>query len=358
MERETARPANTSDRQESIGRVQWEECEGCPHGLTDQGIDIVLVRVKMHQHRFNPARWLHQRRSLMDASTFDALTRRLAGSLSRRKFVAAATALRAAAARPFSFERAGAQAADATGLVQQFYSSINAYQYAEAYALLGAKWHSQQTLATFTAGYAGTAFVQCEASSSKQASGDTHGVNVKLLSWGNDGSITAYTGVYTVGTENGKFMIVAGNNKIGTVSAGTPGLCTVADLTFAFGPWDAGAGSRNGSIVGTNVSAYTCALGGSPRVELTDNAKHTVRSTSESGSAPIAVMIKPGKTASAPLRFSNWCEGTGMPASVKLDLPGDPALANVSSTKNGISFPPCLGTTASAMGVKGWVAGS
>lgn len=294
----------------------------------------------------------------MDALQFDEMTRRFVGTFSRRTFIGAAASLGAAAAFPFTVDHAAAQAADASGLVQQLYSSLNAYQYAEAYALLGATWHSQQSLAKFTAGYAGAAFVQCETASTKQAAGSTHVVNVRLISWGNDGSITGYSGAYTVGTENGKLTIISGDNAIGSVPNGTPGLCTVADLTFAFGPWDAGAGSRNGAIVGTNVSVYTCALGGSPRVELTDVAKQTVRSTSQSGSPPIAVMIKPGNSARAPLRFSNWCGGTGTPASVKVDLPGDPAAANVSSTQNGISFPPCLGSTASAMGVQGWVAGS
>jgi hypothetical protein len=290
----------------------------------------------------------------MDATKFDSLTRIFGRRVSRRAVLQAAAVGGAAVAASASFSRASAQSSPASALVQQLYENIDAYQYAQAYALLGSKWRSQQSLATFTKGYADTAFVQCEPTG-EHASGGVTTVSVKLISWHNDGKIVGYTGSYTVGTENGKLVVLGGNNTPGNPPAGTPPLCKVADLTFAFGPWNAGAGQRMSSIVATNKSQHSCALGGSPRVELTDTAHHTVRSTSEAGSLPLAIMVAPGDSAQAPLRFSNWCGGTGNPASVVVDIPADTAKGTVSFSQNGISYPPCLGQgQAAVLDIKGF----
>jgi hypothetical protein len=290
----------------------------------------------------------------MDATKFDSITRIFGRRVSRRAVLQAAALGGAAVAAPITFSRASANTLPATALVQQFYENINAYQYSQAYALLGSKWHSQQSLATFTKGYADTAFVQYEPTG-EHTSGGVATVSGKLVSWHNDGKIGGYTGSYTVGTESGKLVILSGNNTASNPPVGTPPLCKIADLSFAFGPWDAGAGQRNSSIVATNKTQNSCALGGSPRVELTDTAKHTVRSTSEAGSLPIAIMVAPGDSAKAPLRFSNWCGGTGNPASIVVEVPGDTAKGTVSFSQNGISYPPCLGQgQAASLDIKGF----
>jgi hypothetical protein len=289
----------------------------------------------------------------MDAAKFDSLTRSLGRRVTRRAVLQAAALGGAAVAAPVTFRRASA-ATSAAALVQQLYENIDAYQYGQAYALLGSKWHSQQSLEKFTKGYANTAFVQCEPTG-EHTSGGVTTVNVKLISWHNDGAVVGYTGAYKVGTENGKLLILGGDNTPGNPPAGTPPLCKIADLRFAFGPWNAGAGQRNSSIVATNKSQRSCALGGSPRVELTDTGKHTVRSTSEAGTLPIAIMVSPGDSAHAPLRFSNWCGGTGNPASVVVDIPADTAKGTVSFSQNGISYPPCLGQgQAAVLEIKGF----
>jgi hypothetical protein len=288
----------------------------------------------------------------MDGSTFDWLTRRFAARVSRRGFVAAA----AAAALAGSVGRAeAATASEAESLVRQFYELVDAYQYQQAYALLGSAWHKQQSLQSFTSGYASTAFVQCRTTGA-QASGSSMAVSVELLSWHNDGQIVAYKGSYTVGTEGGKRRILAGHNTRTTVPSGTPPLCKIADLSFGFGAWTGAAGSRIGSITGRNRSQHTCAVGGSPRVTLTASNGAVLTSTSEPGSAAMAVVLKPSDRAQAPLSFSNWCEPTGTPESVRVEVPGDTAKGNVSTSAHGISYPPCNGPGQSAlMAIKGWV---
>jgi hypothetical protein len=238
--------------------------------------------------------------------------------------------------------------------VQQFYENVNAYQYQQAYALLGSKWHSQQSLTNFTNGYANTAFVQCKPTG-EQTSGNSTIVNVKLISWHNDGNIVGYTGHYTVGTENGELLIRGGNNTLTAAPQGTPPLCKISDLDLSFGPWQGAAGSRVGSVAGTNKSDRTCVLGGAPRVTLIDQQGQTLISTSDAGSPPVAIHVAPGEGAGAPLRFANWCGDMGNPSSLTAQVPGDSAKGVVSYQSNGISYPPCLGEgQAALMEIRGW----
>lgn len=281
----------------------------------------------------------------MNGKPFDAMGRAFARRLTRRRVLGLAVE---AAVLPVT---AGRAQTDAPALVRRFYELVDAYQYEQAYGLLGAKWHSQQSLANFTNGYGDTAFVQCT-TTGETASGDTTRVGVKLVAWHNDGGIVGYTGAYTVGSENGRLTILAGNNTFMPVPSGTPPLCTMADLDLAFGPWQGAAGSREGSVVATNRGAATCALGGSPRITLTDTAGAVLVSTSEEGSSPEAVILHPGEQAQAPLRFSNWC---GRTATARAEIPGDTAVGHVSDDAYGIAYPPCNGPgQAAVMGVKGW----
>jgi Domain of unknown function (DUF4232) len=291
----------------------------------------------------------------MNGSAFDSMTRRFATRLSRRHLLSftalgAATALGVRAGH----SEVGAQS-DASTLVQRFYENVDAYQYEQAYALLGSAWHARQSLEDFTNGYSNTAFVQCE-TTGEGASGSSTIVSVELISWHNDGTIVGYTGQYTVGEENGQLLILGGNNAVTAAPEGTPPLCTIDDLSLSFGPWQGAAGSRIGSIVGTNRSTDTCALGGSPRVLLVDQSWNVLISTSEEGSPPVAIYVGAGESAQAPLSFSNWCGDTSNPLLLGAMVPGDSATGEVSEQPNGISYPPCNGPGQSArIAIKGWV---
>jgi len=175
----------------------------------------------------------------MNGKPFDAMGRAFARRLTRRRVLGLAVA---AAVLPVT---AGRAQTDAPALVRRFYELVDAYQYEQAYGLLGAKWHSQQSLANFTNGYGDTAFVQCT-TTGETASGDTTRVGVEFVAWHNDCGIVGYTGAYTVGPENGRLTILAGNNTLTPVPADTPPLCRMADLDLAFGPWQGAAGSRAG----------------------------------------------------------------------------------------------------------------
>ncbi len=247
---------------------------------------------------------------------------------------------------------------EASALVQRFYELVDAYQYPDAYALLGQKWQTQQSEQRFTRGYGNTAFVQCKTTGETAGNGGTVIVGVELISWHNDGNIVGYTGQYTVGTEAGTMKILAGDNTPTDPPSGTPPLATLDDLRLAFGPWQGAAGSREGAIVATNQSSRAVALGGSPRVTLVDTEGNTLRSTSEEGSPPVAIVLAPGERAYAPLRFSNWCGDTGNPASVTAELPGNTGNIDVGYDDNGISYPPCNGAGQPAtMSIKGWTSG-
>lgn len=287
----------------------------------------------------------------MTNRSLDITTRLVTQRLSRRTVLGTAAiallpGLHHAAARQTS--------AEASALVQRFYELVDAYRYADAYALLGTKWQQEQSEASFTNGYWNTAFVQCVTTGETAANGTTT-VGVDLISWHNDGKIVAYRGHYTVGNEGGALTILGGDNALTSPPAGTPPLATLDAVALAFGPWQGAAGSREGAIIATNQSDRTVALGGAPRVTVVDASGNTLRSTSEEGSPPVAIVLAPGEQAFAPLRFSNWCGNTGDPTSVTAQLPADTGTASVSYQDNGISYPPCNGPGQPAtLSIKGW----
>jgi hypothetical protein len=289
----------------------------------------------------------------MEPTTFDAFARRFAQRFSRRTALKGAALGLVAAAIPLADRTEAASAA--SDLVVSFYENIDAYQYKDAYALLGSKWRAQQSLSNFTKGYADTAFVQCQTTTVKTNGANTD-VGVTLISWHNDGKIVHYQGSYTVGTEKGKLLILAGNNSVVTPSGESPApLCKIADLKFGFGSWDAGAGQRYSTIVATNASTKRCAVGGSPRITIDTAAHQELYSTSEPGNPPQAVVLDPNDSAHAPLKFSNWCEATSGNA-FTVEVPGDKAHGTINSPT--ISYPPCLGAgQASTMSIKAFLAG-
>jgi len=171
----------------------------------------------------------------MNDQAFDRFTRQLSLRLNRRRFLQAAAAIPAAAMLPSAVKPATAQTdSPASELVQRYYELIDAYQYETAYGLLGTKWHAQQSLETYTKGFANTAFVQCRTTGEANQGGNTS-VAVKLISWHNDGKTTAYSGGYTVGEEGGELRILAGDNSQGPVPSGTAPLCAIDDLAFRSG---------------------------------------------------------------------------------------------------------------------------
>jgi hypothetical protein len=299
---------------------------------------------------------LRQEETIMHPRTFDTLTKGFAMKMSRRTLAKSAAAL-AAASFAAPHLSAAQELPEASALVQSFYESVDAYQYADAYAMLGSAWQAEQSRDNFVKGYHNTAFVQCDITGEETVSGGTS-VKVKLISWHNDGKIQGYTGHYTVGEEGGDLRILAGDNTPNAAPGGTPRLCRISDLSFRLGAWDAGAGNRFSSVVATNTGEDACVLGGSPRVTLTDASSHELVSTSEAGSAPTGITVQPGEEANASLRFANWCEGDDEPFSATVEVPGDTHNGTV-DLGSGLSLPPCLGEGEPALlGIRGWEAGS
>lgn len=295
----------------------------------------------------------------MDGARFDAITRQLGKSFSRRRFLGGAAGAAALAALPFQFASAQEVSADdAKSTVEQFYQYVDAYDYASAYALLGSGWHQSQSQTNFTNGYGNTAFVDLVITGTDNGDNGAKNVNVKLTSWHNDGSVHAYSGYYVVGTEGGDTLMLDASVAPTTAPDVAP-LCTIDDLSFAMAAGDAGAGNRFGSIVGTNESNSACVLGGSPRLILRDQTTgNRLVSTSESGSPATAIVVQPGDSGTAPYRFSNWC-GAHPPKNftVSVEVPGDFSDGSITEGLDTISFPPCLGSGESALlGVQGWTA--
>lgn len=258
---------------------------------------------------------------------------------------------------PLRMAEAKVTAADAKSTVDQFYQFVDAYDYSSAYALLGSSWQSSQSETTFTNGYGDTAFVELRISGTAEAKAGKQ-VNVKLTSWHNDGSVKGYSGYYVVGTEGGATKIISANIKAAAAPS-VPPLCTLDDLSFALQGGDAGAGSRFGTIVGTNTSGDTCVVGGSPALTIRDESTgNRLDSTSEPGNPPTAITLEPNATAVADYRFANWC-GANPPRSfnVLVQVPGDFGSAQITDGLDTISFPPCLGSGESALlGIKAWTA--
>jgi hypothetical protein len=289
----------------------------------------------------------------VNEQTFDRLARLVAQRTSRRAFLTTSAGI---AAIGMTRQFARAATADASALVLSYYELVDAYRYDESYALLGSDWQSRQSLKNFTNGYGNTAFVQCDVLSAHSMRDRTVTVNVRLVSWHNDGSIAAYEGAYGVGAEGGELRILAGHNAVVDLPKGTAPLCTLNQLAFGLAPWDAGAGNRTSAVLATNTSNATCVVGGSPRLEITTGA-FTVRSDSQTGSPPTGIVLGSGDSAQAPLRFGDWCESTNGKMSVTVELPGDPGVGKLNPGKAGISYPPCLGAgQAALLEVNGWLA--
>jgi hypothetical protein len=87
-----------------------------------------------------------------------------------------------------------------------------------------------------------------------------------------------------------------GTTPTGSAGSGTPGgdRCHTSDLGLAFGPGDAGAGQRFGTVILRNRSGRRCAVQGFGGLQLLDAAKRPLPTTlSRVGAAP-RVVLGPG----------------------------------------------------------------
>ncbi len=294
----------------------------------------------------------------MNEERFDAMSRRFGRAITRRRLLGASSAIVAGMVLGRGAVRAQSSQGGAAQVVEQFYQAIDAYQYADAYELLGSSLQAGQSPEDFEDGYSDTAFEELKTGQTSSAPEGTE-VEVELIAWHNDGTIESFQGSYTVGDEDGQQRILLSSIEQVDPPANVPPLCAIADLSFALGPWDAGAGSRMSNVIATNASNAECVMGGSPRLILTASNGHQLVSSSVAGSPPVGIRVAPSQTASAPLSFSNWCEPTDMSGvTLAIDIAGDRSRGTVDFAANGITFPPCLGQgQASAMSIRGWVAG-
>jgi len=234
-------------------------------------------------------------------------------------------------------------AANAVGTVQAYYSAIDAFDYDTAYGLLGSAWQKQQSSKNFTTGFSGTAFVRLEVVQTDVTDANTAIVTVRLTSWHNDGSVHPYAGTYTVGLENDEWRLVDASVAVVKLTVVVPPLCTIRDLAFTTGDWDAGMGNRYGSLIATNTSDTTCVVGGTPRLTVViKGVKTPIVSTGEGTALPDAIVLKPIEAAVAPIRLANWCPANDAPLTISVMVPGDNASTTLSPTTIW-STPPCLG---------------
>jgi hypothetical protein len=139
------------------------------------------------------------------------------------------------------------------------------------------------------------------------------------------------------------------------VPGSTPAACTSAQLV-ATGSMEGAAGSREGRIDLTNLSAEPCMIQGSPTIELFDPSLAPITSGVTFEPAPAAwevagslapsgwpeVTLAPGDVASVRIRWSNWCPDGRAAPSWRVGIPGGAAVA-VDGLEE-VYPPPCNGS--------------
>ncbi|MEO7124691.1 MAG: DUF4232 domain-containing protein [Nakamurella sp.] len=124
-------------------------------------------------------------------------------------------------------------------------------------------------------------------------------------------------------------------SKAPTVAPG--GHCTLADLNISLGEANGAAGSTYFPLTFTNTSFQPCSLTGFPKVSYVagDDNHQVGGEAAQNGTAGPAVMLTPGKSASADLQevvVMNFPDNVCTPTAVKglrVSLPGDTAAAFV-----------------------------
>jgi Protein of unknown function (DUF4232) len=125
-----------------------------------------------------------------------------------------------------------------------------------------------------------------------------------------DAPSTASNGTVSAGpTTGGAATKTSSSGSKGTGTGATTASgsrCTSSQLRASAGANDPGAGQENFPVVLTNVSGRTCTVYGYPGLEF-DNASHqaVTPDPQREGGTKTVVTLKPGKSAWAPMSFSN-----------------------------------------------------
>jgi hypothetical protein len=219
-------------------------------------------------------------------------------------------------------------------------------QYERAYDLLSAGLRAHQPFADFVDGYAETAYVQVGVDDTR-TSGNHEDVQVTITAWHNDGSTHRFSGAYAVGIEGGEDRILAATIREDDPPRDVPPLCRVDDVRAGFGQWEAGAGSRYGTLLVTNESDSICVAAGVPHLQVYDASGALLIESHTEQTEPFgAPSIRPGDQAGARFRWANWCEGEPIyPLTLNVALPGDTDRISLRmETANGpVRMPPCMG---------------
>lgn len=120
-----------------------------------------------------------------------------------------------------------------------------------------------------------------------------------------------------------------GTAQGGSSGEDAPSACRSSELKASVGANHPGAGQENFAVVLTNTSGGTCTVYGFPGLSFLDNGGTPVTADPErTGGAKMKITLSPGKSAWAPLSFSNP-EMTGAkqvtPATVRITPPDQEA---------------------------------
>jgi hypothetical protein len=162
------------------------------------------------------------------------------------------------------------------------------------------------------------------------------------------------TGVIVVAVSAGLGSLRTPMNQVPATSTPAPSTpsCTAADLR-ATAALEGAAGSVEGAIDLTNLSAEPCTLEGQPAVTLYSSAGHELSldvapvepQWQADGASPPegwpVVRLRPGSAAAIRVRWTNPCPQLEDPALWRVDLPGGRGTLDVSGAD---AIPPCNGT--------------
>jgi hypothetical protein len=162
------------------------------------------------------------------------------------------------------------------------------------------------------------------------------------------------TGVIVVAVSAGLGSLRTPNTHVPDTSTPAPSThsCTAADLR-AMAALEGAAGSVEGAIDLTNLSAETCTLEGQPTVTLFSSAGHELSVVVEvvepqwqvDGSSPPegwpVVRLRPGSVAAIRVHWTNPCPQLQDSAMWRVDLPGGKGTLDVSGAD---AIPSCNGT--------------
>lgn len=117
--------------------------------------------------------------------------------------------------------------------------------------------------------------------------------------------------------------------------------CHTSELSASVGPNDPGAGQENFALVLTNRSGRTCTVHGFPGLAFVNSAgKQVSGDPVRTGSSTAAVRLAPGRSAWAPLSFTNpgvTGASTVTPAAVRITPPDE--TASIKATWSGGPVP-------------------